>query len=188
MAGSHFKGSKSSVTHLFQYLNRQSNGGSIREIKVDKNCRSFLSIYWNSQQSRPFTSTKNFNEFSGPLLQVTSIVSHFLAGDLHIPGLSTNIKVQNDFMSRRNMARAASKRSVTYYYDVLGLNPNATQSQIKSAYYNMTKLHHPDVTECSKSRILITEINEAYEVLGNLKKKRLYDRGVFGPTDSRCVC
>ncbi|BFZ18284.1 hypothetical protein BsWGS_21323 [Bradybaena similaris] len=73
------------------------------------------------------------------------------------------------------------RTSPTRYYDVLGLNPNATQNQIKSAYYKMSKLHHPDVTACTKSHALFTEINEAYEILGNLRKRRMYDKGLFQP-------
>ncbi|CAL1547773.1 unnamed protein product [Lymnaea stagnalis] len=43
----------------------------------------------------------------------------------------------------------------------------------------MSKQHHPDVSECQNSHSLFTEINEAYEVLGNLRKRRMYDRGLY---------
>ncbi|KAH9492181.1 hypothetical protein Btru_026502 [Bulinus truncatus] len=82
---------------------------------------------------------------------------------------------------RRNVYRAATSKSTSHYYDILGITPNATQNQIKAAYYNMSKLHHPDVTECKKSHSLFTEINEAYEVLGNIRKRRMYDKGVYSP-------
>ncbi|ESO97986.1 hypothetical protein LOTGIDRAFT_97157, partial [Lottia gigantea] len=67
------------------------------------------------------------------------------------------------------------------YYDVLGVSPNATQSQIKTAYYTLSKRYHPDTKTGDKENEIFLEITEAYEVLGNLKKRRLYDRGVLRP-------
>ncbi|GFR77139.1 DnaJ-like protein subfamily C member 30 [Elysia marginata] len=43
----------------------------------------------------------------------------------------------------------------------------------------MSKLYHPDVAKGSKSHSMFTEITEAYEVLGNLRKRRMYDRGIY---------
>jgi len=73
-----------------------------------------------------------------------------------------------------------TKRSATHYYDVLGISPKATQSQIKAAYYKMSKLYHPDMSadKIKDNHVMFTEINEAYEVLGNLQKRRMYDRGL----------
>ncbi|CAG5115473.1 unnamed protein product [Candidula unifasciata] len=117
-------------------------------------------------------------------LAVTNVMSHLLAGDLHINNSHIYNSAHFGFQPRRNASSRASARKPTkhsHYYDVLGLNPTATQNQIKSAYYKMSKLHHPDVTECTKSHALFTEINEAYETLGDLRKRRLYDRGLFKP-------
>ncbi|KAI8749199.1 dnaJ subfamily C member 30 [Biomphalaria glabrata] len=87
----------------------------------------------------------------------------------------------NNVFQRRYVSRATPIKSTSHYYDVLGITPSATQTQIKSAYYKMSKLHHPDVTECKNSHSLFTEISEAYEVLGNVRKRRLYDKGVYNP-------
>lgn len=115
---------------------------------------------------------------------VTNILSHLLAGDLHINTSCIYNNARFGFQPQRSVSRMTTVRtSPTRYYDVLGLNPNATQNQIKSAYYKMSKLHHPDVTTCTKSHALFTEINEAYEILGNLRKRRMYDKGLFQPGD-----
>jgi len=63
------------------------------------------------------------------------------------------------------------------YYDVLGLKPNASQLQIKSAYYQLSKLYHPDVALNSQNaKERFAQISAAYEVLSNPHKRALYDR------------
>ncbi|XP_064619643.1 dnaJ homolog subfamily C member 30, mitochondrial-like [Lineus longissimus] len=77
------------------------------------------------------------------------------------------------------------KPSGTRYYDVLGLTPKASLKDIKSAYYSLSKLYHPDLKTDDASEAKFAEISEAYEVLGNKRRKRIYDRGVLNPLDPR---
>ncbi|CAG7717089.1 unnamed protein product [Allacma fusca] len=63
------------------------------------------------------------------------------------------------------------------YYDSLGISPKSSQGDIKKAYYNLSMRYHPDKAEGSESRF--REITAAYEVLGNVKLRRLYDQGVI---------
>lgn len=52
------------------------------------------------------------------------------------------------------------------HYQVLGLNPSATQSEIKSAFYELSKKHHPDKNQgCEKSAKKFKDLTAAYEVL-----------------------
>ncbi|KAK7172349.1 hypothetical protein R3I93_004618 [Phoxinus phoxinus] len=72
-------------------------------------------------------------------------------------------------------------RSRTAYYDILKVSPNATQAQIKSAYYEQSFLHHPDRNlarseEAARSFALVAE---AYSVLGSSGLRRRYDRGTL---------
>jgi len=63
------------------------------------------------------------------------------------------------------------------YYDILGLKTNASQSQIKSAYYRLSKLYHPDTAiDVPNAKEKFAKLSTAYEVLGNPHKRALYDR------------
>ncbi|BAM80869.1 probable chaperone protein DnaJ [Cyanidioschyzon merolae strain 10D] len=61
-------------------------------------------------------------------------------------------------------------------YEVLGVPRNATLAEIKKAYYRLAKEHHPD-SGGDKSKF--AEINAAYELLSDEKKRKQYDRYGF---------
>jgi curved DNA-binding protein len=62
------------------------------------------------------------------------------------------------------------------YYKTLGLDKNATEQQIKSAYRKLAMKYHPDKTKGDKAaEEKFKEINEAYEVLSDPEKKKKYD-------------
>ncbi|KDR16290.1 DnaJ-like protein subfamily C member 30 [Zootermopsis nevadensis] len=66
------------------------------------------------------------------------------------------------------------------HYDSLGLSPHATQADIKSAYYKMSMEFHPDKNKGSdEAAQKFRAISDAYEVLGNLKLRKLYDKGIL---------
>lgn len=66
------------------------------------------------------------------------------------------------------------------YYDVLNIPKSSTHGEIKSAYYRLSMMYHPDKNQGSESAaIKFREINQAYEVLGNFRLRRLYDKGVY---------
>ncbi|MGE5329501.1 MAG: molecular chaperone DnaJ [Deltaproteobacteria bacterium] len=63
------------------------------------------------------------------------------------------------------------------YYEILGLQKGAADSEIKKAYRVLAKKYHPDVNQGdSSSEAKFKEINEAYEVLSNPDKKAKYDK------------
>ncbi len=65
------------------------------------------------------------------------------------------------------------------YYEVLEINKNATQDEIKKAYRAQVKTHHPDK---GGDEAIFKEIAEAYEVLSDEAKRERYDRyGHAGP-------
>ena len=59
------------------------------------------------------------------------------------------------------------------YYDILGVNKNASQEDIKKAYRNLSKKYHPDKN--GGDDIKFKEINEAYDTLGDETKRKQYD-------------
>ncbi len=62
------------------------------------------------------------------------------------------------------------------YYDILGLEKDASQKQIRDAYRRLALLHHPDRNKDSpEAADRMKEINESYAVLSDPKKRREYD-------------
>lgn len=63
------------------------------------------------------------------------------------------------------------------YYKLLGLERTATQADIKSAFKKLAKQYHPDVNpDNAEAEKKFKEISEAYEVLGDEKKRKQYDQ------------
>lgn len=64
------------------------------------------------------------------------------------------------------------------YYNILGVDKNATADQIKSAYRKLAKQYHPDLhPDDQVAAEKFKEINEAYSVLGDADKRTRYDNG-----------
>jgi len=62
------------------------------------------------------------------------------------------------------------------YYQTLGVSKSATAADIKSAFRKLARKHHPDTAKDKKAaEEKFKEINEAYEVLGDPEKRKLYD-------------
>ena len=62
------------------------------------------------------------------------------------------------------------------YYQTLGVSKGSTDAQIKSAYRNLARKHHPDVDKSDGAEKRFKEINEAYQVLSDPQKKAAYDQ------------
>ena len=65
------------------------------------------------------------------------------------------------------------------FYQILGVGRSASADEIRSAYRELVKKHHPDLFSAPREKTQATEtlreINEAYAVLGNVERRRRYD-------------
>lgn len=70
------------------------------------------------------------------------------------------------------------------YYEILGVDKNASADDIKSAYRRLAKKYHPDLNQNNpEAAEKFKEVGEAYEVLGDEKKRSNYDQ--FGSADGQ---
>ncbi|MEN6436593.1 MAG: molecular chaperone DnaJ [Anaerolineaceae bacterium] len=62
------------------------------------------------------------------------------------------------------------------YYEILGINREASPEEIKSAFRNLARQYHPDINKAPDAEEKFKEINEAYVVLSDPDKRTTYDR------------
>ena len=66
------------------------------------------------------------------------------------------------------------------YYDVLGINKGSDEKEIKRAYRKLAKKYHPDTNPGdAQAEQKFKEVTEAYNVLSDAEKKKLYDQFGF---------
>lgn len=65
------------------------------------------------------------------------------------------------------------------HYDTLEVSSQATQDEIKSSYYKLSMLYHPDKNKTEFAKRKFQNISEAYEVLSNHQARKRYDRSMM---------
>lgn len=83
-----------------------------------------------------------------------------------------NLPVRS-FSRTRHLAKSKN------LYDDLEIPRTATQSEIKGAYYELSMTYHPDKNKTEHAKLKFRLITEAYEVLGNVRTRRMYDKGLL---------
>lgn len=62
------------------------------------------------------------------------------------------------------------------YYDILGVKPEATDAELKSAYRRLARKYHPDVSKEAGAEEKFKSVNEAWEALKDSERRKAYDR------------
>src|SRR5258708_12846137 len=66
------------------------------------------------------------------------------------------------------------------YYELLGVSRKAAQKEIRQAYRKLARKYHPDLNPGDKSsEEKFKQVQEAYDVLSDAKKRQMYDQFGF---------
>lgn len=82
--------------------------------------------------------------------------------------------IQNQ--KREFHATVPSRESKRDLYEVLGIKKGASAKEIKAAYYKLAKTYHPDTNKSKEANDKFIEIQNAYEILSDDKKRAQYDQ------------
>lgn len=91
------------------------------------------------------------------------------------PGNAVRLELQKKWVSS-----STRPSPPVNHYKVLGVTTKSTQAEIKASFYKLSKIFHPDVSENSEDAAdKFRQITAAYEILGNSKLKKMYDKGLL---------
>lgn len=86
-------------------------------------------------------------------------------------------KIQRQVISKSfsNEAHAERILKKTCYYDIFEIEKNSPKTAVKKRYRDLTKTFHPDIWKDSRSHLVYSKILNAYTVLEDDKKRKIYD-------------
>ncbi|KAM0786172.1 hypothetical protein ACM66B_006979 [Microbotryomycetes sp. NB124-2] len=103
----------------------------------------------------------------------------------HTPTVAARqpVQVQHKTTARRSFHSSARLAAVKDPYATLGVTKDAGTSEIKRAYYQLAKKYHPDSNKEKGAKEKFVEIQEAYDILSDDKKRSDWDR--FGAASTQ---
>merc|ERR1711871_32992 len=75
-----------------------------------------------------------------------------------------------------DVARPSSTGGEDNYYEVLNVQSGASMAEIKQAFYQLAKRHHPDTTSDHAAHAKFSELERAYRVLSDAELRAAYDQ------------
>ena len=79
-------------------------------------------------------------------------------------------------LSDEEFQKSLLHKNLPDYYIVLGVQKNASQDELKRKFRLLAKEWHPDRRQSNNAEEKMAQINTAYEVLSNLKRRKMYDQ------------
>ena len=79
-------------------------------------------------------------------------------------------------LSDDEFRKSLLNKNIPDYYAILRVQKNASQDEIKSQFRLLAKKWHPDKKQSDDAEKKMAEINIAYEILSNTKRRKMYDQ------------
>ena len=79
-------------------------------------------------------------------------------------------------LSDDEFRKSLLSKNLSDYYTILQVQKNASQNEIKSQFRLLAKKWHPDKKQSDDAEKKMAEINIAYEILSNTKRRKMYDQ------------
>jgi len=79
-------------------------------------------------------------------------------------------------LSDEDFRKSLLSKNLPDYYAILQIQKTASQNEIKSQFRSLAKKWHPDRKQSDDAEKKMTQINMAYEVLSNIKRRNMYDQ------------
>ena len=79
-------------------------------------------------------------------------------------------------LSDEEFRKSLQSQNIPDYYAILDIEKNANQNEIKTQFRKLAKQWHPDRKEGDEAEKKMAQINTAYEVLSNPKRRKMYDQ------------
>ena len=79
-------------------------------------------------------------------------------------------------LSDEDFRKSLLSNNLPDYYAILQIQKIASQDEIKSQFRSLAKKWHPDRKQSDDAEKKMTQINMAYDVLSNTKRRKMYDQ------------
>ena len=81
-----------------------------------------------------------------------------------------------DKLSDEEFRKSLLNENLPDYYNILQISKNASQNEIKKQFRLLAKKWHPDKKQSDDSEEKMAQINMAYELLSDNKRRKMYDQ------------